>query len=484
MEKIFKKGKLLTIVYVILSILFVLPSIFYLIQNKTVFKFSMWFKFFLSESNIELQTVTYIVLLVLITFLYIMIIKNRKEIFKNIKSVLKYVLIIGIIYIFAIPFTSSDVFYYMGVGRIDSNYNQNPYYSTIRQYVENNENKLNELENDTVLMEGNLNVWADTTVVYGPIWQLVCKGVGFLSFGNVDIGLLIFKILALIVHIINCWLIYKVTGKKIFAIIYGLNPFVLLEGIMCVHNDLFVVMFTLFSLYFMKKKKLWISMVFLALATAIKYFSILLLPFIIIYYFRKEKVSIRTLNGIKYGFIFLCTLILPYLLYVQDINVLAGMATQQGKIANSIYLFVLEYFPTIPVGVLSTLLLQIFAILYFFRCLIILFKDKIKFNELIRKYTMYLIMFIFILITQFQPWYLLWLMPIFMWQKSNMVKVLIAMGIIAEFANTVYILNGEYYIYGIAFIFILYMGTLIYALSMERQSFKRKIKCFGKNLLK
>ena len=93
-------------------------------------------------------------------------------------------------------------------------------------------------------------------------------------------------------------------------------------------------------------------------------------------------------------------------------------------------------------------------------------------------------MFIFILITQFQPWYLLWLMPIFMWQKSNMVKVLIAIGIIAEFANAVYILNGEYYIYGIAFIFILYMGTLIYALSMERQSFKRKIKCFGKNLLK
>lgn len=482
--KVLKNKKILPIIYIMLSIIFVIPSIIYFFQNKTVYEFNMWFKFFLNDTSKELQTVSYIAILIAIIFCYVMIIKNRNKIFKNIKSVLKYVAIIGFIYVLAIPFTSSDVFYYMGVGRIDSNYNQNPYYSTIKQYVDENQENLNELENDTVLMEGYLNNWADTTVVYGPVWQLVCKGVALLSFGNVDFGLLIFKLLALGIHLLNCWLIYKLTGKKIFAIIYGLNPFILLEGIMCVHNDLFVVMFTLFSLYFMKKKKLWLSMIFLALATAIKYFSILLLPFIIIYYFRKERVSVRILNCIKYGLIFLVALVLPYLLYVQDLSILAGMATQQGKIANSIYLLILEYFPTIPIGILSALLLGVFVIVYFFTCLIILFKKDLKFKELIKKYTVFLLVFIFGLITQFQPWYLMWVISIFMWQKPNTLRILIMMGIMAEFANLVFILNKEHYIYGISFIFILYLGILIYSLIIEKQSSKRKIKCFEKNLLK
>ena len=195
-----KKENILKLLFIISSILFIIPSLRYFAKFGTVYKFDNWFKFMLDNSNREMQTLWYIIILALITIFYILIIKNRNKIFKNIKNILIYIALIGTIYVFTIPFMCSDVFYYLGVGRIDQEYNQNPYYSTIKEYVENNQNE--KLEKDTVLMQGNLNDWADTTVVYGPIWQLVCKGIALLSFGNIDIGLLVFKIINLIIKII------------------------------------------------------------------------------------------------------------------------------------------------------------------------------------------------------------------------------------------------------------------------------------------
>lgn len=75
-----------------------------------------------------------------------------------------------------------------------------------------------------------------------------------------------------------------------FSLIYGLNPFILIEGISSVHNDMFVVMFILLAIYFLKnKKKILPSVVFLSLGAGIKYFPIILLPFMIIYHLEKKN---------------------------------------------------------------------------------------------------------------------------------------------------------------------------------------------------
>lgn len=55
----------------------------------------------------------------------------------------------AIIFIAVIPFTCSDVFYYLGVGRLDSKYHQNPYYTTIKEFVDSGDNN-KYLEQDTV----------------------------------------------------------------------------------------------------------------------------------------------------------------------------------------------------------------------------------------------------------------------------------------------------------------------------------------------
>ena len=481
----FNKAILLKILFIISSFLFIIPSLKYFIENKTVYQFEQWFKFLLDDSNRMNQTLLYVIVLSIITIFYILIIKNRNKLFKNFKSIIKYIAVVGCIYVFTIPFVCSDVFYYLGVGRIDSKYGQNPYYVTIKEYVDTEDNN-QYLSQDTVLAQGYINDWADTTVVYGPVWQLICKVIAIFSFGNINIGLLVFKLINLLVHLVNCYLIYKVTGKKIFALIYGLNPFVLIEGIVCVHNDIFIVLFILLSLYFLlKKKNLLLSIIFLALCTGIKYFSILLLPFIIIYHFRKEKPLSRLFSCIKYGIIFAVTLLIPYLIYAQDLSILAGMGTQQEKVAKSIYIPISEYFSSsISISDLSTLLLSIFVIVYFFTCLTLLFKKKILFREMIQIYTSFLLVFLFALITQFQPWYLMWLMPVIMWHKPNNLKTLGLIGIIAEFANSVFLLNGEGFINGTPFIAIMFIGILLCALIIEKNSKKRKLNCYIKKLKK
>ena len=461
------------ILFAISCILFVLPSAIYLFSNGTVYAFDKWFCFLLNDSNRNMQTCLYLIVLTIMTVLYFLIIKKQKEIFKNIKQVLIYILVISAIFLISISFTCSDVFYYLGIGRLSATYNQNPYYTTITEFVESQEN-IETLEKDTVLMQGYMNDWADTTVVYGPIWTAICKFVATLSFGNIDFGIFVFRTINILIHILNCYLIYAISKKKIFSIMYGLNPFMLIEGIMCIHNDIFVVCFILLALYFLiKKKKIAISVAFLAMATAIKYFAILLLPLFVIYNFRDEKPLKRFGKCIQYGLLFAVILIIPYLSYIRDINVFAGIFTMQTRYAKNFYIIILEYFSQSNFGeLLNKTLLIIFIYAYFSRCLILLVKKNISFNKEIKEVQYFLIAFLFLLITNFQPWYIMWLFPLLMWQNSKNIKLIIQISLISQFANSIFLAYTEHWKNGIPFTICMLLGVTI-CIYMNNRKMKR-----------
>lgn len=454
--------KILKVLFAFSCILFVLPSVIYLIKNKTVFGFDKWFCFLLNDSNRNMQTLLYLVILAIMTILYCLIIKRQKEIFRNIRQVLTYTLIISAIFLISISFTCSDVFYYLGIGRLDSIYNQNPYYITITDFVES-QDKIEGFHKDTVLIQGYQNDWADTTVVYGPIWTAVCKFVAALSLGNVDLGIFIFRTVNILIHILNCYLIYKISNKKIFSVIYGLNPFMLIEGIMSIHNDIFVVCFILFALYFLtKQKKLKTSLIFLVMSAAVKYFAILLLPLFIIYHFREEKVLKRFGRCIQYGLFFALILIIPYLFYIRDLDVFAGILTMQTRFAKNFYIVIEEFFgPSNLKALINKFLLVIFIYTYALRCLVLLFKQKIKFNKEAKEVQYFLIAFLFLLITNFQPWYIMWLFPLLMWQSSKNMKLIIQISLISQFANSIFLAYTENWKNGTPFTFCMLLGVVI-----------------------
>lgn len=475
------------ILFILASILFAIPSIIYLIQNQTVYQFGPYFEFLYDMPiNRGIQTLLYIILLAILSVMYFSILKNRKNSFQNTKRMFLFIAIVALIFVAVLPFTCSDVFYYLGIGRLDSTYHQNPYYTTIKEFVEQGDNQ-QYLQTDTVLAQGYSNDWADSTVVYGPIWTLICKGVAGLSFGNIDIALLLFKLVNVLVHLGNCYLIYKISHKKIFTLMYGLNPFILIEGIACVHNDMFVALFILVALYFLiRKKNLVISIAFLSIATAIKYFAIILLPFVVIYYFREEKLGKRLIRSIQYGCLFVIVLAIPYLFYVQNGQVLSGLLIQQEKLAKNFYIIITQYFEHLKPSTVNHVLLGTFTIIYFFTCVILLNKKQIRFREEMRKANYFIMAFLFLLITNFQPWYIIWLFPLLMWQKAENILWIPQIALMSEFANSIFLTYGEGWQNGTPFTFVFIVGSLgIYivnqklaTLAIQKKKKERK-KNFG-----
>lgn len=474
MENIFKKfniSKFLKTVFIILCISMAVPSIKYYIENGTIFKFDTYYRFLFDDTEIKIQTIYYFCILLLMSITYGVIIKKRKILFKSFKNIMIFTTIVSIIFIVVIPFFSSDIFYYLGIGRLDGKYEQNPYYTTIKEFVENSNNNL---ENDTVLMQGYYNYWSDSTVVYGPIWTFICRLVALLSFGNIDIGLIAFKILNVIIHLVNCYLLYKISKKKIFTLLYGINPFILIEAISHVHNDIFIIFFTLLSFYFLlKRKNLILSILFIALATAIKYFSILLLPFIIIYYFRTEKPKIRLIKCLEYGLLFITFLACCYMLYIKNIDVFKGLITQNQKITKGIYVILIDYFKDIPNFIENTkvIFLTSFIIIYFFICIALLNKKDIRFRNEMKTLNLIVLSFLFLLITNFQPWYIMWVFPFLIWQKSDIIKTMIGMSIMSQLSNCIIIMYEENWHYGTPFIFTLIVGTLAYYILQKNKKF-------------
>lgn len=478
-KKIINKPSIVKMIFIILCIIFAIPSFIYMLENKTILNFQQYFKFFLNDAaSRTTQAIIYIVLLGIITIIYGVILKKREKLFKNTKKMFLFIVIIALIFTIVIPFMCSDVFYYLGIGRIGGTYGQNPYYVTIKDFVEQEEN-LKLLEQDTVLKQGYNNDWADSTVVYGPIWTLICQVIAGVTGGSIDIALYVFKLVNVLVHLANCYLIYKLSNKKLFVLLYGLNPFVLIEGMSSVHNDMFVVLFVLLAIYFLlKKKKILISMVFLALATGIKYFTILLVPFILIYYFRKEKPIKRFMKCIQYGIIFLVIFLIPYLIFIKDWNVFEGLFIQQEKLAKNFYIIILEHF-TYPENLVTTInhvLLGSFAIIYIFNCLILLYKKEIIFRKEIQKYQYFLMAFLFLLITNFQPWYILWLFPCIMWQKAKVIKLIIGISILSEFANSIFLAYTEAWTNGIPFTFVMIVGSLLIIIYEQKKELQRKTR--------
>lgn len=441
LKKINKKN-LLKLSLILISILFALPSIVYLAKHKTIFQLNNQVEnmFFLNDNFRTLQAIIFMILILFLFVFYFLIIKNRKKLFKSEKEIFVYILLVSIIFIIVTPFLASDIIYYLGIGRLNSTYYQNPYYVTIHDFFK--ENTFSSFHKDTAFLGGCYNYWSDTTVVYGPIWTIICAIIAKMSCGSIDIGVYLFKIFNLIAHMLNCYLLYKLSNKKkIFPLIYGLNPFILIQGITNVHNDIVLLLFTLLSLYFLlKKKKLLISLFLLSLATNIKFITILFLPYFIIYYFREEKVSKRFVECLKYGMIFAIMYIIPYLIYMEDLSIFTCMLVQRDRFGEGMYsllLFITN--STYFIDIMKNILLILFAIYYVIKCIKLLFKEKICWNYEMKNMFNFLLLFIFLLLTNFQTWYLSWFFMVFIWQTSMDMKLIVEIQFSSLFAYSIFI---------------------------------------------
>ena len=102
--------------------------------------------------------------------IYFIFLKNN--IFKNIKNLIVFIIVISILFAIILPITSSDVLSYATTGEIQSTYAKNPYYEKITDIKSQHNTEENEILN-------SITAWDDQLVIYGPLWSLICSIITF-----------------------------------------------------------------------------------------------------------------------------------------------------------------------------------------------------------------------------------------------------------------------------------------------------------------
>jgi hypothetical protein len=415
----------------------------YLFKNKTVFGYTVDYNFLFGTDGIVstiLGTVIYIVILILMFIVYLKIVKNSDK-FLNIKNMILAGIFVGLTFAICFPNTSSDLFYYMGSGRILGKYGENPYFITIADL-------LKKYPTDGILLSGG--VWSKTTVVYGPVWVLITAILNKISFNSITLLMYSFKLCNLVFYILIAYLIYKISNKKKFVAIYLFNPLILLEFLVNAHNDVYMIFFCLLGIYFIKNKKnIWFGLISIAIATAIKYISVLFLPFLILYYLKDKSLNKKIVCGVLYTIVFAIILILMYMPWFNSFaDSIKGIFLQQGKCKDSIYalIIVLSNNNTI-ISFIFSVVFYVFLYYLIIKLLFLLFR-KITFKTVMENIYVILIIVIFGLLTNLTSWYLSWLFIPICWLKSKNVKNIMYLSLFYELTYALFfIVHSDSYVF-------------------------------------
>lgn len=470
------KNKLnLKVIFIILCLCMTIPSCIYIIKGNSIINLTSSFSFFINPSNKILtpqkiiETVLFMGLWIGIGACYIYFVRKSDNVFKTWKSVIIIIMTAAILFTIILPITSTDIFYYIGTGWSEAHYKVNPYYTSVDDLIRQNE----QASTDTMLLKMK-GTWSNQKIVYGPIWPMVCRILSMCSNGNLAVALIIYKLFNLVLHFINSYIVYKMTGKsKKYTLMYALNPLVLFECLSNVHNEMLLIFFIILAMYYLiSKKQILLAIIFLACGSAVKYVAILLAPFFVLYYYRQEKIQKKIVYSLLYGVIFLAVLILCYMPYIQDYKVLNGILDQQEKFANS-------FFTSIAIQnisfaqKLSSGFMVAYVVIYIIEVTKILFSNKqYTWEEMMRKYNTLLLLFIFGTITNLQPWYIIWILPTLFWQKEQNQDILQKMTIISIISTIPYFLFVEHYFYGQFYIYILAILTSLAVLIQKKKTLK------------
>jgi len=194
-------------------------------------------------------------------------------------------LIVGaiIILVFSYNAFSYDLFNYMFDAKILAHYGQNPFLHRPLDFA-----------GDPWL---NFMRWTHRYYPYGPSWLVLTVPLSFIGMNYFLATFFLYKLLMTFSFFGSCYLIYKISEKifpesSIFNLIFfGLNPLILIEGLVSAHNDMPMTFFTLLFFYLFITKKYYKSAFFYLFSVGIKYATVVLLPVVayLVYVKRRSK---------------------------------------------------------------------------------------------------------------------------------------------------------------------------------------------------
>jgi hypothetical protein len=382
--------------------------------------------------NIYYLHIGIVCILLILLLLYI---KSCSLILKeniSIKIIVSFAIIFNLSLIFIPPITSSDLYTYISRSRIVSEYHENPYLVPFSSFP-----------NDE-LYSSLKTRWSNNTAIYGPLFTSVGSALTYIAGSNLFLNIFLFKFIFVICNIFIIFIIQKLTKNKIATFLYSWNPFIIFEFALNSHNDAMLILLTLLSLfYFFKKssiKTLLLGWVLLILSVLIKFFTLIFLPFYLLFAvvnskLRKEKINFFILACLL-GLFFV---VLTYLPYWEGFGIFNRLRALFSLISP---------LPSIGIMVISIILRElnvnnfilwgaiinksIFIITYFFLLLLLFYKMNEKIHEKRNLLKYYIIIFSIFLATFFT-----WLLP---WYITTLITLLIVyIGLIKKYRLNFYI---------------------------------------------
>lgn len=378
---------------------------------------------------------------------------NRKKVIATI-----IVISLTVISLVIMPNNSTDIYYYMAVGRTDSKYHENSYKTLF------NEIQQKYPQDEIVSSAPHL----DVTFTYGALWRLICQILSSFPTNSTIVMLYVYKTVNAILHLANCHLIYKISRKNKLrnALIYGINPLILFEGIINCHNDMYIVFLTLLAFYLKGKDKIGASVASITAGTLIKYVPALFLPYILQKKDWKKKIT--------YMIEFVLIFFLSSFIMLGNLNDIFSFLQQTGFYSNSLYVFTLLIAEN-KIDLIAFIGKMVFIGIYLYK---IIKLEKNKNEEQENAYKNLLIVFLFLVITNFRAWYIMWLFALIPISKDNDIKEIVALSFAGEIANVISFTLGESYIYSMFYflifvgIYVLYLIVTIVKKSKEKNNIK------------
>ena len=313
--------------------------------------------------------------------------------------------IIAVIAMLTHPTRSQDIYWSLLLGKGFSHFHLNPY--TTQPLA---------LEKDSWAYP--ILAWKDMTMMYGPVWTLLVSGVSAVT-DSLSVALLIMKFIFVGAFVFSVVLFWKIMAllniprTKCYQLVFLFmwNPFVIQCVLVDLHNDIFLMLSLLASYYFLLKKHHGASMMALILGGFVKYVPWFFLIIPVYYLLRDTRQGNKRFNTlIRLCVIGLFSLWLFYLPFggLNPQNLL-GLSSQVENVG-----FSSQFLPG------TTLVTVLFGTSFaqdrwfgIFLMLIALVWCLYK-NKPLLAYTLPIIFLLFFGTPWFQPWYGLWVLPLFM----------------------------------------------------------------------
>lgn len=220
--------------------------------------FSGYFAYLHKERVVA--TIIYILLLFSLIVFYIRLLSRPKM-----GEIWQYIWITIVILFFAYPAFSSDLFNYIATAKVTYLYRENPY---IVMPIE--------IESEPMLSYLHAG---NKVALYGPSWIALTALPHYLGFGNIIATMIMTKILVVLFYL---WLIrqieYLSNGSAWSVAFFALNPLVIMETLVAVHQDVVMMALALYSFTLLKKRRVLASVLFIVFSVFIKGATLFLLP--------------------------------------------------------------------------------------------------------------------------------------------------------------------------------------------------------------